>query len=51
MVAKSIETFCHPSYSPDITPADGIIFQGVKPELFDLSLSQGSFKMSWEVVA
>jgi hypothetical protein len=46
MVAKGIETFCQPSYSPDITPADEILFQRVKFELFDLSLSQGSFKMN-----
>jgi hypothetical protein len=42
--------FRHPSYSPDFAPVDLFLCLTVKAELASLSLSQESFKTSWDGV-
>jgi len=44
---KSIKTIAHPPYSPDLAPAD-FLFSKVKSELAGKTLTQDTFKKSWE---
>jgi hypothetical protein len=39
-----------PPYSPDLVPADFLLFREVKEELSGLQLSQKSLKNAWEAV-
>ncbi len=50
LVAKGVKTIPHPPYSPDLAPADIFLFPRVKSELAGQTLTQESFKTSWEGV-
>jgi histone-lysine N-methyltransferase SETMAR len=45
--AKEIQLLPHPSYSPDLAPADFFLFRKVKEQLAGLHLTQESLKSAW----
>jgi hypothetical protein len=50
LVAKGMKMVPHPSYSPDPALADFFLFPRVKAELAGLTLTQETFKNTWEGV-
>jgi histone-lysine N-methyltransferase SETMAR len=48
MAARGIKLIEHPPYSPDLAPADYFLFPRVKKELAGLTMTQDTFKKSWE---
>jgi hypothetical protein len=50
LAAKKIQLLPHPPYSPDLAPADFLLFRRVKEELAGLHLTQESLKTAWEGV-
>jgi histone-lysine N-methyltransferase SETMAR len=50
LAAKGVKTVPHPPYSPDLAPADFFLFLKVKAELAGQTLTQETFKKSWEGV-
>ena len=45
---RSIKTIAHPPYSPDLAPADFFLFPKVKNDLAGKTLTQDTFRSSWE---
>ncbi len=50
LAAKGVKTVPHPPYSPDLAPADFFLFPKMKAELAGQTLTQETFKNSWEGV-
>jgi len=50
IAARGIRTIRHPPYSPDLAPADYFLFPTVKRELAGRTLTQETFKTSWDGV-
>ena len=50
MAAKRFKLIEHPPYSPDLAPADFFLFPKVKMELAGMTLTQETFKNTWEGV-
>jgi histone-lysine N-methyltransferase SETMAR len=50
LAAKGVKMVPHPPYSPDLAPADFFLFPKVKAELAGQTLTQETFKKSWEGV-
>jgi histone-lysine N-methyltransferase SETMAR len=50
LAAKGVKMIPHPPYSPDLAPGDFFLFPRVKSELAGQTLTQESFKNSWEEV-
>jgi hypothetical protein len=47
---KKVQVISHPSYSPDLAPADYFLLPTLKRELAGLSMTLGMFKNKWEGV-
>ncbi len=50
MAAKGIQVLEHPTYLPDLAPADFFLFRKVKEALAGITLDQESLKNAWEGV-
>jgi hypothetical protein len=50
LASKGEKTVPHSPYLPDLAPADFFLFSRVKEKLAGLTLTQESFKNSWEGV-
>ena len=50
LAKKSIKLLSHPSYSPDLTPADSFLFPKLKKELAGFTMTQEDLKKEWEGV-
>jgi len=48
LAAREVQVLEHPPYLPDLAPADFFYFPKVKEELAGLSLTQGTFRSTWE---
>jgi histone-lysine N-methyltransferase SETMAR len=51
MAAKQFPVIEHPSYLPDLAPADFFLFPKVKRELAGLTLTKETLKTKWEGAA
>jgi histone-lysine N-methyltransferase SETMAR len=51
MAAKQFPVIEHPSYLPDLAPADFFLFPKVMRELAGLTLTKETLKMKWEGAA
>jgi hypothetical protein len=47
---KRIKLLSHPTYSPDLAPADYFLFPKLKKELAGITMTQEKFKKEWEGV-
>jgi hypothetical protein len=50
IAAKEIQLLPHPSYTPDLAPAEFFLFRKVKEQLAGLCLTQESLESVWEGV-
>jgi histone-lysine N-methyltransferase SETMAR len=50
LAGKGVKTIPHPPYLPDLAPAEFFLFPRVKYKLAGQTLTQESFKNSWEGV-
>ncbi len=51
MAARGIKLIEHPPFSPDLAPADYFLFPRIKKELAGFTMTQDTFKKSWEGAA
>jgi histone-lysine N-methyltransferase SETMAR len=50
LAARQVQMIDHPPYSPDLAPADFFLFPKLKMQLAGLTLTQDTFKNTWEGV-
>jgi histone-lysine N-methyltransferase SETMAR len=50
LAAHNIQVIRHPPYSPDLAPADFLLFWRVNKQLVGLTLDQNTIKKTWEGV-
>jgi histone-lysine N-methyltransferase SETMAR len=50
LAKKNIKLLSHPPYSPDLAPADYVLFPKPKKELAGNTMTQEEFKKEWEGV-
>ena len=51
LAARDVQVLPHPPYSPDLAPADFFFFTKMKDQLAGRTLTQESFKTTWDGVA